>query len=72
MENPITYKEDGTAEWIHQDGDMYIATGVDTRGRRFKPIRSHLWAYINGINLYKGTKWLERNGKRYTIQKVWN
>lgn len=70
--NPITHNSDGTASWIHQEGDMYVATGVDTRGRRFKPVRSYLWAYINGINLYRGTKWLERDGKRYRIQTVWN
>lgn len=34
--NPLTFKKDGTVDWIQQEGDVYIATGVDVRGRRFK------------------------------------
>lgn len=72
MNNPITYKNDGTAEWTHQDGDIYVVTGVDSRGKRFKPIHTTAWHWANGINLYRGTKWLKRDGKRYRIQRVWN
>jgi hypothetical protein len=72
MTNPLTFKKDGTVDWIHHKDDLYVATGVDTRGKRFKPIRSEHWHYINGINLYRGTKWLVRGGKRYRIQTVWN
>lgn len=71
MDNPITI-ENGKATWQHQDGDVYVVTGVDTRGIRFKPMRYSSWFWANGINLYRGTKWLERNGKRYRIQRVWN
>lgn len=62
----------GEVTWFHLDGDEYIVTGVDTHGKRFKPIRTTSWMHANGINLYRGTKWLERNGRRYRIQKVWN
>ena len=72
MTSPITHNPDGTATWIHHKDDLYVATGVDTRGKRFKPIRCKHWHYINGINLYRGTKWLERDGKRYRIQTLWN
>ena len=72
MSNPLTFRKDGTVDWIHREGDIYVATGVDVWGKRFKPVRSELWACINGINLYRGTKWLERDGKRYRIQTVWN
>lgn len=69
----VVKRGDGFAvEWDHRDGDMYVATGVDTRGRRIKPIYSESWGHINCINLYRGTKWLERDGKRYRIQSVWN
>lgn len=72
MSNPIERHADGGCAWTHRDGDIYVATGVLVNGRRFKPIRSQHWHYINGINLYRGTKWLEREGKRYRIQTVWN
>lgn len=72
MSNPIERHPDGGCAWTHQEGDMYVASGVDTHGRRFRAIRSEHWHYINGINLYRGTKWLVRDGKRYKIQTVWN
>lgn len=72
MHNPIQRNLDGTCEWTHQDGDIYVATGVLVNGRRFKPIRSENWHYIRGINLYRGSKWLERGGKRYRINSTWN
>lgn len=69
-DNPIEHKPDGTAEWEHQEGDIYCATGILRNGKRFQAIRSPLWAYINGLNLFNGSKWLERNGKRYRIQRI--
>lgn len=69
--NPIQHGRSG-AYWQHQEGDIYVATGVLVNGRRFKPIRSSSWRHIQQINLYRGTKWLERDGKRYRIQTVWN
>ena len=58
--------------WEQQDGDIYVATGVDTRGKRFKAIKSKSWFHISCINLYRGNKWLQRDGKRYLIESVWN
>ena len=72
MIDPIRRFRDGTCTWDHKDGDIYVATGVLVNGKRFKPIRSQHWHYISGINLYRGTKWLERDGKRYRIQSVYN
>lgn len=71
MNNPLTFNKDGTVEWEHLDGDVYVVTGTLTNGKRFRPIRTKLWAYANGINLYRGSKWLEREGKRYLIQRIW-
>ena len=58
-------------EWTHQDGDTYVVTGVDTRGRRFKRTFDS-WRWAAGINLYRGSKWLVRDGKRRLIQRVCN
>lgn len=72
MGSPFTLDRKGNKTWIHQDGDVYVATGVDTKGKRFPAIRYRYWSMMHGINLYRGSKWLERDGKRYLIQRVWN
>jgi hypothetical protein len=61
----------GRVEWDHKEGDVYIATGITVDGKKFK-MESKSWWYINGINLYRGTKWLKRDGKKYKIQAVYN
>lgn len=57
-------------EWDSQPGDKFHVTGVLRNGRRFAAIKTDNWGYANGINLYSGTKWLVRNGKRYKIVSV--
>jgi hypothetical protein len=59
-------------DWIHQQGDRYVVTGVDTRGRRFTPIHTDNPVHADGINLYRGSLWGVRNGKRTLIRRVWN
>ena len=70
--NLIKRNADGTVEWEAKPDDLYVATGTDPDGRRIKPIRSHSWNHIAGINLYRGSKWLERDGRRFLIQAVNN
>lgn len=72
MSNPIEFNPDGGAVWTHLPGDVYICTGVDVYGKRFPAIRTTSWPHAHSINLYRGTKWLERNGKRYRIYSVYN
>ncbi len=62
----------GKASWVHMPGDKYIATGVDRNGKRLGSITSSNWIHIHGINLYRGSKWLLRGGKRYLICRVNN
>lgn len=70
--NQIIYKNgEGNVTWYHLPGDFYEVTGVDVYGKRFR-IVSNTWWHAEGINLYRGTKWLVRNGKRYKIQSVYN
>lgn len=69
--NPITKHNDGTVSWEWHPDDKYLATGVLRNGKRFKGITG-TYQTIRGINLWRGTKWLLRNGKRYKIQSVYN
>lgn len=70
-ETPVFFRE-GHAVWTELPGDSYVVTGVLTSGRRFPAIHCQDWRHARGINLYRGSKWLVRDGKRYLIQRVWN
>ena len=72
MSSPLRNDDTGTVTWEHEAGDMYVATGVGTNGQRLPAVRSRSWRHISGINQYRGNKWLERDGKRYKIQSVYN
>ena len=78
--NQVTYtqspflnnrSDNGYTQWNHLPTDKYMATGIDRNNKRFK-ITSDSYDYIRGINIWRGTKWLLRNGKRYRIQSVTN
>lgn len=68
--NPFTI-ENGQKVWVHQDGDYYVVTGVTFRGTRFSNSYSS-WTHARGVNVYRGNKWLVRNGKRWLIQSINN
>jgi hypothetical protein len=70
MSNPIEIVG-GSASWTHEKGDEYLVTGVDRSGKRFRRACAS-WALARGINLWRGTKWLVRNGKRYKISTTTN
>lgn len=70
MESPIK-RVGERVEWTHKDGDLYKATGVLVNGKRFEPIISDNWLHIRSINLYRGSKWLLRDGKSYLIERVY-
>lgn len=50
----------------------YVITGVDTNGKRFKPIRTTNRMHAYGINLHRGSLWMVVNGHRRLIRRVWN
>ncbi len=68
--NPITFAN-GQASWSSRPGDSFLITGKDRNGKRFR-IESISWRYTVGINLWRGTKWLIRDGKRFKISTVYN
>lgn len=71
----VTYKViDGrkrAVAWTHQRGDQYVVTGVDVRGRRFKQTYGNWWQ-AEAINIWRGTRWLVRQGRRLRLQTVRN
>jgi len=71
MSNAIQKTESGLVYWDKLPGDKYLATGIDRNGKRFR-IESGSWEYIRCINIWRGNKWLCRNGKREKIQSVYN
>lgn len=68
---PFTVMPNGTVTWVHRDTDRYAVTGVDVYGDRFSLTYSR-YATAACINLYRGSRWLVRNGKRYLIDRVHN
>lgn len=70
MKSPIT-RADGRATWTHQEGDAYLVTGTLYAGGRFS-LRTSSWAHASGINLWNGTRWLLRGGRRFKINTTTN
>lgn len=69
--SPFYTNESGQRCWTHVPGDTYLVTGVDRSGKRFKRT-TDCWGYAAGINLWRGTRWLVRGGKRFRIQAIYN
>jgi hypothetical protein len=57
--------------WTHLDGDQYAVTGIDREGKKFSLLYPD-WQTAQSINVWRGTKWLIRDGKRYVIQRIYN
>lgn len=72
MFDDVTKNPDGTISWDIQENDIYHITGVNTRGDRFKVIITSNPRHMSGINLWRGNKWLVRNGKRKLLSSTWN
>ena len=73
--SPIVIEKDSngrwSASWASQPGDQYRITGEDRNGKRFAyNVRS--WAQAEGVNLWRGTKWLVRGGQKYKITSAFN
>lgn len=68
--NPVQ-KQGFNRQWDGEPGDTYEVTGVDIYGKRF--VRTGMpWVYCKGINLFRGSRWLRRKGRRYLLGRVWN
>lgn len=69
----FTKEADGSVTWKSEPGDSYVVTGVYYSSlRHFRPIYTVNYNYAMSINLYRGSVWLLRNGRRYLIKRVYN
>lgn len=71
MKSPIKIEPGGNRVWHGEHGDRYEVTGVNVYGKRFK-VTCMNWGQARAINLWRGTKWLVRGGRRYKILETWN
>jgi len=69
--NPLVRNPDGTVSWMAQEGDTYLVTGTAGNGRRFSRVCPS-WAYAAAINIWRGSRWLLRGGRRYRINTTVN
>ena len=67
----VVERKNGQSTWTGQDGDLYLVTGVTRSGKRFR-LKYSSWRMANCINLYNGSVWLLRDGKRHLIDRVYN
>lgn len=70
MNKPIN-RTGGVATWDPQAGDLYVVTGRTRNGRRFRQTWAS-WGQASRINLWRGSRWLLRDGKRYLISRTTN
>ncbi len=71
MTQELIKRSDGRQEWTELPGDKCIVTGVTVDGKRFKLYFIN-WYSAKAINLWRGSKWIYRNGKRILLQRVTN
>jgi hypothetical protein len=69
--NPLTRNPDGTVSWTAQEGDTYLVTGTDRDGRRFRATCS-TWRHASSINIWRGSRWLIRDGRKFRINTTCN
>jgi hypothetical protein len=74
---PDHYAADCRLDWRHERTKSlkmreFKVTGVDTRGRRFRAIRTTNIRHALAINLFRGTVWEMINGKWRILVRVWN
>jgi hypothetical protein len=71
MKNSPFTRQGTRVTWDERPGDRYIVTGIDRSGRRFRKEFSS-WFFASCTNVWRGTKWLLRDGKRWRIKSVSN
>lgn len=64
----IQTNADGTKTWFHTAGDRYQVTGIDRNSRRFVKTYDN-WFWARAINMWHGSRWLLRDGKRILISR---
>ena len=70
-QSPLTHAPNGAVVWTPAPGDYYLVTGKTRAGKRFR-FRAENWPLAAAINVWRGTKWLVRDNKRFVIQSITN
>jgi hypothetical protein len=60
------------AEITIQQGDKFIVTGRYYHSTKHFSMIFDSWHYAKAINLWNGSRWLLRDGKRTLIERVYN
>ena len=55
--------------WVNKEGDSYLVTGTTVSGKKFTIITTS-WMKCQGINLFRGRKYLVREGRRKLLMEV--
>lgn len=55
-----------------QEGDKFIVTGLLYNSKKRFSNTYSTWSHARCINVWRGSKWLLRNGKRTLIERIWN
>jgi len=56
-----------------QEGDKFVVTGLLYNStKHFKSMVFDCWEQARCINLWRGSRWILRNGKRILIETVYN
>lgn len=71
MPHPIKRVADGIVTWDYCERDSYLVTGITRSGKRFR-FACPKWSVAAAINVWRGTYWLQRDGRRYKIQSRFN
>ena len=59
-------------EFEHKPGDRYILTGVLYQSKKRFRLTTENPRYALGVNLWRGSLWQEREGKRTLLRRVSN
>jgi hypothetical protein len=70
-QSPLSRSPNGAVVWTPAPGDLYLVTGKTRAGKRFR-FQTPIWAVAQAINVWRGTKWLVRDNKRFIIQTIAN
>lgn len=66
---PFFITPHGYRTWKTLDGDMYLVTGFDKHGERIT-LTTVNWTHASKLKLFRGSKWLLRDGHRYLIERT--
>ena len=68
----VVSTENDVFTWTKKAGDLYHVTGRLSSGKRFKRMVFVNFYHARAFNVWNGTLWLVRNGKRKRVMRWFN